>query len=413
MPTQGIFLVGGKGTRLGSVTAQTPKPLLPVGGRPFIDYLIENSARFGLRRIVLLAGHLPDEVLRWRKSFSADNLQISIIVEPEPAGTGGALRHAADLLDDTFFLSNGDSFFDFNFLDLATLPAPSDAVARMALRRVQPGQRYGRVQLLPDSNRVLSFVAESASPTAPINGGVYVLKRDILKDIGRGPISIEQDVFPALAQRGLLYGKCYDGFFLDIGIPDDFERAQTLMPDRTRRPAAFLDRDGVINIDSGYVHRPDQFIWIKGARETIRRLNDAGYLVFIVTNQGGVAHGLYSENEVQALHRWMQVELSHLGAHVDEFNYCPFHPDGKVEQYRRTTARRKPGPGMILDCFEKYPINKAASFLIGDRMTDLAAANSAGIPGYLFSGGNLLNYVEDLKIIQPIFTPSTPPYELR
>jgi D-glycero-D-manno-heptose 1,7-bisphosphate phosphatase len=164
---------------------------------------------------------------------------------------------------------------------------------------------------------------------------------------------------------------------------------------RQQRPAAFLDRDGVINLDKQYVHRPDQIEWIEGSREGVRRLNDLGYRVVVLTNQAGVGHGYYAEDDVRALHAWMQEQLAEHGAFIDAFYYCPFHPQARIERYRGDHINRKPGPGMILQALADLPIRRDGSFLIGDKASDIAAASAAGIPGFLFTGGNLSIFIDD------------------
>ncbi len=163
-----------------------------------------------------------------------------------------------------------------------------------------------------------------------------------------------------------------------------------------RRPAAFLDRDGVLNQDVGYAHRPDQIIWLDGAAAAIRHLNRAGYLVFVVTNQAGVARGFYTEETVRQLHRWMGEQLHQQGAQVDDWRYCPHHPDAAVPAYRQQCQCRKPGPGMILDLLGHWPVEVLRSFMIGDRETDLQAAAAAGLRGFMVDPGGLLEQVQRL-----------------
>jgi D,D-heptose 1,7-bisphosphate phosphatase len=392
-PTQAAILVGGLGTRLGGLTASTPKPLLEVAGRPFLDYLIEEIARHGCRKVLLLAQFEAEQVVEYATQspvIKRLGVKVEVVVEPTKAGTGGALWHAREKLDETFWLLNGDSWLQSNLLELLTVPRDDSWEAVATLRLVDDGSRYGTVSF--DGHRVTAFgVSRARTGEALINGGVYLLKRSLIEQIG-AHCSLESDVMPKLAERGTLLGVQVErGYFIDIGIPEAFERAQVELPLSFTRPAVLFDRDGVLNRDHGYVGSVDRFEWMPGAIDAIRWCNNEGFLVFVVSNQAGVARGLYQEEAVVALFAHMQAELSAHGAHIDDYRYCPFHPDGTVERYAKPSPRRKPEPGMILELASEWPIDMKRSVLIGDQPTDISAAERAGIRGELYDGAVPLN----------------------
>ena len=168
------------------------------------------------------------------------------------------------------------------------------------------------------------------------------------------------------------------------------------------RPALFLDRDGVLNEDRGYVSRWEDFRWIAGAKAAVAAFNRAGWLVIVVTNQSGVGRGFYSEADMHALHARMAQDLAEVGGHIDAFYHAPQHPDAPLDAYRHPDPPdRKPNPGMILRALADWPIDKAASVLIGDKPSDLEAALRAGVRSVLFPGGDLAKFLSAEALLPP------------
>jgi dTDP-glucose pyrophosphorylase len=360
LPRQAVFLAGGRGTRLGNLTENTPKPLLMVGDRPFLDHLIGEAIRFGIDRILLLCGYRARNIADHYAGRRFNGAKLEITVETEPAGTGGALRHATGLLDDAFFLANGDSCFDINWLDLAAWNPGTDWVGRMALRAIPPGGRYGRVML--DDGRVTAFHAAAPDMAGPMNAGLYVLRRSVLDWVDQIPCSLEQDVFPRLASAGLLMGRVYDRFFLDIGVPDDFARSQAEVPAFLCRPAAFLRLDGELHRD---------------ARAAVKLLNDHGHYVFMIDDP--MINGCDRLIHQGARYRRIVDDLRVIGAHVDDVEMIADSPQ----------------PDRVLDCANRWPVKRNGSFLVTGRQSDLTTAAATGLPGYLLAGdgAGLLDFI--------------------
>ena len=163
-----------------------------------------------------------------------------------------------------------------------------------------------------------------------------------------------------------------------------------------KHKAVFFDRDGVLNVDKAYLYKIDELEWIDGALESIAYLTQSGYLVFVVTNQSGIARGYYTVAEMEKLHRYMTETAAVSGGKIEKFYYCPHLPEGSVAEYAVDCACRKPKPGLILQALAEYDIDADKSFLIGDKKRDVEAAEAAGIKGYLFAKGNLLDFIRTI-----------------
>ncbi len=228
-PRQAVLLVGGKGTRLGALAGDAPKPLVEIApGKVFLDYLIAWFRVAGVTEFLLLAGHRA-EVVEARYGAMPG---FRVLREESPAGTAGALRLAREALSPVFFMANGDSLFDFSAPRLAAALS-ADALGALALRRVEDARRYGTVALAAEG-RIAAFREKDAAAAGPalINGGLYCLRAAIADEIGPSFQSLETDVFPRLAARGALRGAAFEGYFIDIGLPDTLAQARAELPER-------------------------------------------------------------------------------------------------------------------------------------------------------------------------------------
>jgi len=390
--TQAVILAGGMGTRLGALTLETPKPLLPIGGQPFLDYVVWNLRRFGINRLLFSVGYLSESIIEHFGDGQRFGVTIDYAVEPRPMGTGGALKLATDRLDQEFLVVNGDTLFDVNYLDLTLSLKTHGSLAGIAMRHITNTGRYGAVNVV--DGLIQDFSEKSKGGPGLINGGVYVMRREALERLPDGPCSLEKNLFPGLAFERQLAGRAYSGFFIDIGLPATLHEGDRLIPQWKKKRAVLLDRDGVINVDYGYVHDQEKFVWIEGARDAIKWLNDNGYLAIVITNQAGIARGYFSEDEFLSFTSWINNELRMSGAHIDATYFCPHHPTEGIGDYRKACGCRKPGSDLIQDAITEWDLDVQHSILIGDKESDLIAGRNVGIQSVLFNQGNLLETLQ-------------------
>ncbi len=222
---QAVILCGGKGTRLGALTENCPKPLLKVVGRPFISHLMRDLDKIGMEEILLLVGPFADEFERTLGPATPGGARIHYVSEPMPAGTGGALHYTKDLLQEAFLMMNGDSYFAIDVQDFLSTMV-EEALCTLALRQIEDASRFGKVDV-DEAGLVSRFGEKSMRGSGIINAGLYAMRKDILQDIPADrPCSLEAETLPLLAARSQLFGRVYQGKFLDIGTPEDFAKAE-------------------------------------------------------------------------------------------------------------------------------------------------------------------------------------------
>lgn len=380
---QAIILAGGFGTRLQSVVKDVPKPMADIAGAPFLAYLLSHLKNFGITDAVISVGYLQEKIIGYfGDSYLGINL--SYATEDKPLGTGGAIVNSLKFIDQTkpVVVVNGDTFLQIDYQKLLQFYQEKKSQLTLVLRQLDDCSRYGRV-VIDENSTITSFEEKSSEKKSGfINGGIYLLNPQIFQKFSLAEsFSFEADFLVKYLGDLQPQGFAVDEYFIDIGIPDDYARAQNELPLLTNKKnkALFLDRDGIINIDHGYVFEIEKFDFVEGIFELCQRAQELGYLIIIVTNQGGIGLGYYSEEDFFKLTNWMENEFAKRGVTITKTFYCPYRIDAKVEKYRQDSFDRKPNPGMLLKAIAEFNIDPTKSWMIGDKEIDMQAADAAGV----------------------------------
>lgn len=379
---QAIILAGGFGTRLQQVVKDVPKPLAQINEKPFLSYLLQNLQSNGIKKVVISVGYLKEKIIEYFGNHYLD-MQIDYAVEDAPLGTGGAIVNSLKFIDQTkpVIVLNGDSFLQVDYQKLLKFHKKN---ITLVLRKMQDCSRYGRV-LLDENYTITNFEEKSTEKQEGfINAGIYVLDAKIFAKFSLAKsFSFEKDFLMKYLNNLEPQGFVVDEYFIDIGIPEDYARAQKELPQIVKKSAKnkalFLDRDGVINVDYGHVFEIEKFHFIDGIFDLCARAKELGYLIIVVTNQAGIAKGFYSEDDFLKLTKWMENEFAKRGIKITKTFYCPYHVEAKIEKYRQDSFDRKPNAGMLLKAIEEFNIDPEKSIMIGDKETDMMAADNAKI----------------------------------
>ena len=374
-----VILAGGFGTRLQSVVKDVPKPMADIDGTPFLELLIREVLFCDPERIVLCVSYLKDVI---KKHFGDNFLGVPVLYseESEPLGTGGAIKQAFDLFDlDEAVVLNGDTYVQTDYL--AFIEKSANEKLAVVLKQVDNANRYGRVRV--ENGRIVSLLEKSPEPTAGlINAGIYKIRRDLFDTARPENFSFEKDVLePEIGKLKPLYVQA-DDYFIDIGVPESYAQAQRELKQvifgKPSKKALFLDRDGVINEDKHHLHKIEDCEFMDGIFDLCRDYRDKGFEIVVVTNQAGIAKGVYTEDDYFKLRDFIHAEFVRNGCPISAEYFCPYHPDGN-DKYRRSSFYRKPNAGMILRAAKELNIDLKQSVLIGDAETDISAAKTAGV----------------------------------
>ncbi|MDE6616060.1 MAG: HAD-IIIA family hydrolase [Lachnospiraceae bacterium] len=407
-----VLMAGGKGTRISSVTNKIPKPMIKIENKPVIEYEIECLAKQGFTDIIITTGHLGNIIMDYfgdgsgispatKKHFGVN---IKYYFEEKPLGSAGALFEIQKLLKEDFLLLNADIMFDVDLKKFLKFHKKHGGLVTLF---THPNSHpFDSGLIVADENGMVEKWL-SKEDTRPeyykncVNAGIHMINPVVFEKKPKiETIDLDRQILKPLAGTGKMF--CYNSpeYVKDMGTPErfycvyeDFKLGRIKERNlRNKQKAIFLDRDGTINKYVGFLKNIEDFKLEDGVPEAIKRINESGYLVIVVTNQPVIARGEVSKKQLMKIHNKMETLLGCQGAYLDAIYYCPHHPDkgykGEIPELKIECECRKPNPGMLLQAAEDFNIDLNKSWIAGDSQNDIKAGKYAGCKTALIGIGD-------------------------
>ncbi len=400
-----VIQAGGKGTRVDKLThCVIPKPMLEMNGKPMILWQIEAVKRYGIEEIYIIIGHLGEAIRGYFCDGSDFGVSISYIEEEEPLGSAGSLYYLKEFChNSTILFLFADVMFDIDINRFLSFHDSRNALVSL-LAHPNDHPYDSDLIICDDDNVVVGFDYKGDERNYwydnLVNSGIYAFSSEILKElISPSKMDLEKDFISKFIPSGRVYMYKSSEYVKDAGTVERFLKVQSDQANgkceklnlSRKQKCIFLDRDGTINKYRGLLFDINQFELEDNTIEAIKLINSSEYLAIIVTNQPVVARGLCSLQDVQTIHKKMSTLLGREGAYLDDVVFCPHHPDkgfdGENIEYKVECDCRKPNIGMISSMENKYNINLADSFMIGDTTSDIMTGINAGLRTVLLKTG--------------------------
>lgn len=390
MIKQAVILAGGLGTRLAPFTEKNPKPMYPFNGIPFIEYLVKQIKEFGINRILILLGYLPDKIKDYLGDGSKYGVQIVYDVTPVEYNTGDRLLHAESKIDEAFLLMYCDNYCPIDYPKLESDFKENDALIQVSVYENRDSYTKSNL-LIADNGRIDVYDKKRITPNLQgVDIGYALIQKEVFRYVKEAGSNFEAVVYPNVVKEGRMYATITKHRYYSVG---SWERIELTRQFFSEKRTIFLDRDGTLNVRAPkacYIETPEQFVWLEGAREAVKLLKDAGFRVILVSNQPGIARGNLSENDLTQIHEKMLSDLKESGTTIDKIYYCPHNWDDGCEC-------RKPRPGMLYQAQKDFSLNLTKCYMIGDDERDIQAGESAGCKCVMVSEQYpLLQAVKDL-----------------
>ena len=388
-----VILAGGKGTRIKEFLNGNPKPMIKIGDRNFIDYLIKKVASYPINKIYIMCGYRGKRIYNKYNNTFQNLVPISCILEKEPLGTGGAIKSLEKKVTKNFIVLNGDTFFDIDFSIFFKNENKNKLIISLAKdKRYKSNKKL--ISLALNKNKIIIFKKKSKF----FNGGVYFLNKKIfkkLKKIKKNNFSLEEDFLHYEISKQNIYGIYFNNFFLDIGTKKNLKYAKIIIPKITKKAGVFFDRDGVINVDNNYVFKIKDFIFKSNIIKTLKKISQKNYYIFIVTNQAGIGHGIFKFSDFLNLQLNLKKFLFKRNILINDIKFCPYHKFAKIKKYKKVSLYRKPGNLMVENIKKNWHLNLNKSFMIGDKLSDKKCAEKSNL-NFHYPTENILKKLKNI-----------------
>jgi histidinol-phosphate phosphatase family protein len=394
-----IIQAGGKGTRLRNVTKdEIPKPMVPILGKPLLQWQIEKLKEYGITDIFIIIGYLGVAIKSYFGNGGRFGVRVTYIEEQEPLGTGGGLYYLKDIVgeDESIFLIYGDVFFDIDFNRMIKFHNEKQAVITAF---VHPNSHPDDSDLLEinDEHEITGILSKHEERNDwyqnLVNAAFYIVNGSVINKMGcLQKLDFERDILQRyIISEERVFGYKSTEYIKDAGTEERLNEIGKNIKSglvekrnlRNTQKCIFLDRDGTLNRKNGLIETAEKLELMEGIAEAIRKINSSEYLAICITNQPVVARGMCSIEDVEYIHKKLQTLLGLAGAYLDDIKFCPHHPDkGYPEEnplYKVNCNCRKPAIGMIEEMAERYNISLADSWMIGDTTTDIQTGINAGM----------------------------------
>lgn len=393
-PRQAVILVGGKGSRLGKITQKTPKPLIKFDKNSFLNYQIDYLLQFKFKEILLLCGYKKncfEQILHKRK-----DVNIKIVYEKQPLGTGGAISNAFKYLDNIFFLCNGDTFFEINLFELYKNFNKNKDDGILALKKAESNERFSKV--IVKKTKINLFTQDRVKKNEIFNCGFYFFKKKLFNN--KKKKSLEIDILPSLCKTKKIRYKIFNEKLIDIGVPKDLDLAKKFFKKYNKRKFIILDRDGVINHDYGYICKWNDFKFISGSIKFLKFLNSKKVPIFIITNQAGIGKNFYNEITLKKLHDKLLNYLMSKKIFIKKIYFCPHHVNARLKKYRKNCNFRKPNNGFYKLLKKQWTLKSDNAIFLDDKIENRNFAIKSKIRFFHFDkkkDRNLFNFSKKKK----------------